>query len=785
MNIATAILIGLTVGSLFVSGRFFTLAWIDYIDNVLLQKTNIPIHHLKLLEYLIFSYPLADILRNIPIRMSFVRNIFSIISISLIFLVVIFDLWYGVQTVLISTTCAYIIVQYVKGPYMPYVAFVFLIGHLSINSHFYRQYLNTDERVDVTCVHMVLCIKLSAFAWNIYDGQQEESVRSQKEYALKRLPSLLDFLGYVFFFPSFFVGPSFDLVDYHRWLTNGVAVSVSKENNPDEFQKRLIWKDRYYSMKKLFSGLFYLYAFQWMSLHYSTTFVYQDNFFQMTHIRRFLYLYLLAFTHRLKYYGIWKLAEGACVLSGLGNSIRDSDGNITQYFFENINLYEFETAQSTKQLLDSWNKGTNRWLKYYVYLRIASHNKKRNIVGSIVTFMTSALWHGFYPGYYLSFMTGAFAQILGRYLRKYVRPLFLTQNMQPTRYKIVYDILSWFTTQITWAYIVQPFVLLNLRDSFLNDQQYYEAHQLMRTIINRHVKAREYNKAVDLLYSSSKSFLEVKQFASGGDLALYMIKLYDTMKLSPNTASKARVVDLLRLFCPDEPTRKRLIHDSLIWSGKYGNTAIGDPELHYEIGKILAHEGNLFAAEKHLVLGTPDGFGLFMRLLCRYFDQDALDMACFYTSRAVFPYLIIHNIACAFRAYNTMARNLSDKRNVPTLVLSSSSADIILFPSIPLMNFLCFLILTCQRTSSDLFSTLKAHYEDALKQVSSWKSSLDKIASIYFDIHTGRPPNNTWATLMHQLFGNDIALPNTYNTSSRTSQRLPSNTHETGHETLD
>ncbi|KTW27172.1 uncharacterized protein T551_03166 [Pneumocystis jirovecii RU7] len=320
----------------------------------------------------------------------------------------------------------------------------------------------------------------------------------------------------------------------------------------------------------------------------------------------------------------------------------------------------------------------------------------------------------------------------------------------------------------------------------LNEQQYYEAHQLMRTIVNRHVKACEYDKAVDLLYSSSKSLLEIKQFASGGDLALYMIKVYDTMKLRPDGPSKARIIDLLRLFCPDEPTRKRLIHDSLMWSGKYGDTAIGDPELHHEVGKILAYESSFFSAEKHLILGTADSFGLFLSLLRGYFDRDTLDMACFYTSRAVFPYLMIYNIACALRAYNTMARHIADRRSTSTLVLSSSSADIILFPSLPLMNFLCFLILTCQRASADLFCTLKAHYEDALKQASSWKPSLDKIASIYFNIHTGPPPNNTWATLMNQLFGNDILSSNTNNTSSsRTSQQLPFNTHETLHETVD
>ncbi|KAG4301145.1 hypothetical protein PCANB_002436 [Pneumocystis canis] len=473
MTLTTVGLVVLTIISLSISNPISNSSWMNLLDQMIKQKISIAIHHFKLLVCLAFSYPLADILRRIPVKYVFIRN-FSNILISVFFLIFILDLWYGLQTVLISTTGTYIIVKYTKGRYMPFIAFIFLMIHLSIN-HIYRQNGNISPEKDVTSIQMVLCMKLSAFAWNVYDGQQNELTLNpkQKKYALKELPSLFDYLGYVFFFPSFFVGPSFDLVDYYRWLVRDATTSVSKENTSNNFHKSLMRKDQYYALKKFFFGLFYLYIFQWMGMRYSMTFVFDDQFFEITPIQRLFYLILLALTHRFKYYGIWQFAEGACVLSGLGESIRDFHGNVIRSSLENINPYDFETAQSTKQLLEAWNKCANRWLKHYVYLRITSSNKKPNIMSSIITFMISALWHGFYPGYYLSFMTGAFAQILGRYLRRYIRPFFLTQDMQPTKYKIIYDILSWITTQITWAYIVQPFVLLNLWDSLRFWQRYY------------------------------------------------------------------------------------------------------------------------------------------------------------------------------------------------------------------------------------------------------------------------------------------------------------------------
>jgi len=47
--------------------------------------------------------------------------------------------------------------------------------------------------------------------------------------------------------------------------------------------------------------------------------------------------------------------------------------------------------------LDGWNKTTSLWLHYVVYERCHS---------TLAVFMFSALWHGFYPGYYLTFLGG-------------------------------------------------------------------------------------------------------------------------------------------------------------------------------------------------------------------------------------------------------------------------------------------------------------------------------------------------------------------------------------------
>lgn len=62
---------------------------------------------------------------------------------------------------------------------------------------------------------------------------------------------------------------------------------------------------------------------------------------------------------------------------------------------------------SLRDSIANWNKGTNTWLRSIVYER-AKHNKL------VYTYALSALWHGFYPGYYLTFANGAFFTMVSR-----------------------------------------------------------------------------------------------------------------------------------------------------------------------------------------------------------------------------------------------------------------------------------------------------------------------------------------------------------------------------------
>ncbi|UPL03534.1 hypothetical protein LCI18_014468 [Fusarium solani-melongenae] len=427
---------------------------------------------LKLVSSFLLSYPFAALLKRIPDSRPDAKNIF-IISVSLFYLVGLFDLWDGIRTLLISAGGTYCIAKFLRtSPYMPWIGFAFVMGHMSV-SHIQRQIADDPSSVDVTGAQMVLLMKLSAFCWNVADGQlpDDQLSDSQKRNRLKELPSLLDYAGWVLFFPALFAGPSFDYTDYRQWLDTTMfnVSNVDPAKKPPVRKKRKIPRSGGPAAWKAVSGLVLIGLFMGFSGSYYPSMLTADSFVEYGLLRRIWSLYMVSFTARLKYYGVWYLTEGSCILAGLGyNGVDPVTGKISWNRLQNIDPWAVETAQNPRGYLGGWNMNTNNWLRNYVYLRVTPRGKKPGFRASLMTFGTSALWHGFYPGYYLSFVLASFIQTAAKHFRRHVRPFFLDPvTGNPTPKKKYYDIASYLATQLTFTFVTAPFLVLSLKGSLL------------------------------------------------------------------------------------------------------------------------------------------------------------------------------------------------------------------------------------------------------------------------------------------------------------------------------
>lgn len=123
----------------------------------------------------------------------------------------------------------------------------------------------------------------------------------------------------------------------------------------------------------------------------------------------------------------------------------------------------------------------------------------------------------------------------------------------------------------------------------IEEGQFYEAHQQLRVITSRYVKSSDYTSAISVLFGGAQLLLKAGQGASGGDLCLFLLDVYNKAELKPDAASKGRLLTLLRAFPQDElPIKKKFVAEMVAWSARWGEYPAGDPELHHVAGQLYA-----------------------------------------------------------------------------------------------------------------------------------------------------------------------------------------------------
>jgi lysophospholipid acyltransferase len=121
--------------------------------------------------------------------------------------------------------------------------FFFVMTYMSL-SHLYRVYVDyLGWSLDFTGPQMILTIKLSSFAYNVYDGSkhsEEEAAakdlparkkatfEDRKRFAIAKLPSLLEFYGYGYCFTTFLAGPAFEFSEYQGAIEGTVFPKYEK-----------------------------------------------------------------------------------------------------------------------------------------------------------------------------------------------------------------------------------------------------------------------------------------------------------------------------------------------------------------------------------------------------------------------------------------------------------------------------------------------------------------------------------------------------------------------------
>lgn len=377
--------------------------------------------------------------------------------------------WYSLHF-LLQSGLSYGVMVFASLEHMHKYCFVVTLGYL-ILCQITRVYVFDYGMysADFTGPMMVITQKITSLAFEIHDGMYKKEGQltpGQKYLAIRRMPSLLEYLSYNCNFMGILAGPTCSYNDYvafiegtcyqprHQENANGRENGKCKQSEPSP-KNDVIFKLCTCGV----SLAIYLSLCKLLPVDRSI----DDDFVSATPFYlQVVYLYLAMLALRPKYYFVWTFADAINNAAGFGFNGYNKDGSPRWDLISNLRILDIEFSTSFKSFLDNWNIQTSLWLKRVCY-------ERSTINPTAATFLLSALWHGVYPGYYLTFLSGIAVTMAARSVRHNIRPYFLTSDS----HKCVYDVITWASTQIAVSYTVVPFVLLAVGSSLKFYRSWY------------------------------------------------------------------------------------------------------------------------------------------------------------------------------------------------------------------------------------------------------------------------------------------------------------------------
>ncbi|KAM9309558.1 lysophospholipid acyltransferase 5 [Pholidichthys leucotaenia] len=312
-------------------------------------------------------------------------------------------------------------------------------------------YCTATEEYDIkwTMPHCVLTLKLIGLSLDYYDGRTEASqlTPEQKKAALPSVPSLLEVFGFSYFYGGFLVGPQFTLRSYQRLVAGELSDCPGKPPN-----------SAIPAVKRFALGFLCLVIYAVFSPHYPDSYYLTDEYEAQPFWYRCVFILIWGKVTLYKYVSCWLIAEGVCILSGLGyNGV--VDGEHQWDACTNMKVWLFETTPLFGGTILSFNINTNAWAARHVFKRLKFLGNKT--LSHVTTLFFLCIWHGLHSGYIMCFSMEFFIITVERQVLALVRDSPLLTNLANSRLYPIFYIVQQFIHWLFMGYPLVPFCLFS------------------------------------------------------------------------------------------------------------------------------------------------------------------------------------------------------------------------------------------------------------------------------------------------------------------------------------
>uniref|UniRef100_A0AAQ5XR37 Golgi to ER traffic protein 4 homolog n=1 Tax=Amphiprion ocellaris TaxID=80972 RepID=A0AAQ5XR37_AMPOC len=254
---------------------------------------------------------------------------------------------------------------------------------------------------------------------------------------------------------------------------------------------------------------------------------------------------------------------------------------------------------------------------------------------------------------------------------------------------------------------------------------YYEAHQMYRTLFFRYMSQAKHAEARELMYNGALLFFSYNQVYAA--LVCFL---------------KNHII-LAKLFGQmdqNSPERVAFVSRALKWSTG-GSGKLGHPKLHQLLAVTLWKEQNYSESRYHF-LHSSDGEGCAQMLVEYSASRGFRSEVDMFVAQAVLQFLCLKNKNSASVVFSTYTEKHPSIEKGPPFVQ-------------PLLNFIWFLLLAVDGGKLTVFTVLCEQYQPSLKRDPMYNEYLDRIGQLFFGVPPKQSPSygGLLGNLLNSLMG--------------------------------
>ncbi len=391
--------------------RFHVPYWKIYYLRYIHRVTGVPLQFIFILIVITICIPLSLI--SVLVFKGIGRLIFNMI-VGLIIQIVLFDVAF--LNVFVACSIVYTMLRFTKihgGPIL-FSLFGYLMCVHIFHFIFYRQTLDFGAS---PFLFMYAIAKITFFTYAVRERNVNPAsfINQYHRYCItdKKIPSYLEYLSYIYFFPSAIYGPCFQIKDYLNYIYNNEE--YKRMNLMNELRKGFIRIAVGYGLIALFYFCKYYTYFQF-GIFKIYEYLASDDVLAMNIFFRFLLIYGYCVYIKLFVYGFFQLIYGIFMTTGVAYNeeitlvnLKGGDDYILDLSDKKGhcgNILKSDFGYNIGEAINHFNRSIHIYLKYCVYIRIIFLRTswiKNYFIAAIFVFLFAALWCGIYIGIYSFF----------------------------------------------------------------------------------------------------------------------------------------------------------------------------------------------------------------------------------------------------------------------------------------------------------------------------------------------------------------------------------------------